>query len=276
MRISVRGLTFDVSQTGPDMADPEDVPVLLLHGFPQNASMWDQVTPVLHANGRSTIAPDQRGYSSGARPSDVDAYAMPECVADAVAILDELDVPVVDLVGHDWGAIVGWHLAAKHPERVNTYTAVSVPHPVAFGQALADDEDQKRRSAYFGLFRQAGHAEDVLLEDHAARITAMFAGCPTERIEEFVAPMRDRATLTGALNWYRAMTPATMTCPAVSVPITFVWGEGDPAIGAAAARSCGAHVEGDYRFVPLGGVSHWVTEEAPGALTEAILARIEG
>ena len=275
MRISVRGLTFEVSQAGPDAADPDDLPVLLLHGFPQNASMWEQITPVLHANGRSTIAPDQRGYSPGARPSDVDAYAMPECVADALAILDELEAPVVDLVGHDWGAVVGWHLAATHPERVRTYTAVSVPHPVGFGEAMANDEDQKQRSAYIGLFRKAGHAEDLLLEDHAARITAMFAGCPTERIEEFVAPMRDRAALTGALNWYRAMTPETMTCPPVSVPTTFVWGESDIAIGATAARTCGSHVQGDYRFVPLVGVGHWVAEEAPGALAEAILTRIE-
>ena len=62
------------------------------------------------------------------------------------------------------------------------------------------------------------------------------------------------------------MTPATMTCARVSVPTTFVWGEADIAIGATAARSCAAHVDGDYRFVPLVGVGHWVADEAPGAL----------
>jgi pimeloyl-ACP methyl ester carboxylesterase len=272
MRMSVRGFTFDVGVGGPDAGAR---PVLLLHGFPQNSSMWDQITPVLHANGRSTIALDQRGYSPGARPSDVDAYAMSECVADVIAVRDELGAPVVDLVGHDWGAVVGWHLAAGHPDRVGTYTAVSVPHPVGFGEAMANDADQKQRSAYIGLFRQAGRAEDLLLEDNAVRISAMFAGCPPERIESFVAPMRDRAALTGALNWYRAMTPATMTCARVSVPTTFVWGEADIAIGPTAARSCAAHVDGDYRFVPLVGVGHWVADEAPGALGEAILARIE-
>jgi pimeloyl-ACP methyl ester carboxylesterase len=271
MRVAARGLVFDVDVDGPE----GEVPVLLLHGWPQNSTMWDQIAPVLHANGRSTIAPDQRGYSPGARPSDVDAYAMGECVADVVAILDELDVPVVDVVGHDWGAIVAWHIAAEHPDRVRTLTAVSVPHPTPFGAAIANDEDQQQRSAYIGLFRQAGRAEDLLLEDDAMRLRALFAGIPPDRAEKFVAPLLDRDALTGTLNWYRAMTPETTACAKVSVPTTFVWGDADIAIGATAARACGDYVDSDYRFVPLVGVSHWIADEAPGALSEAILARID-
>jgi pimeloyl-ACP methyl ester carboxylesterase len=271
VKIFVRGLAFEVSVAGPE----GDIPVLLLHGWPQNATMWDQIAPILHANGRPTIAPDQRGYSPGARPSDVDAYAMAECVDDILALLDELEAPVVDVVGHDWGSIVAWHLAAEHPDRVRTLTAVSVPHPTAFGAAIATDEDQQQRSAYIQLFRQPGRAEDVLLEDNAARLTAIFAGIAPDRIEDFVAPLRDRDALTASLNWYRAMTPETMSCGRVTVPTTFVWGESDIAVGVVAARSCGAQVDGDYRFVPLVGVGHWIAEEAPGALSDAILARIE-
>jgi pimeloyl-ACP methyl ester carboxylesterase len=248
--------------------------VLLLHGFPQNAAEWDQVASALHAAGRTTIAPDQRGYSPDARPAEVGAYAIGECVADVVAILDALDAPEVDLVGHDWGSIVAWHLAARHPERVRTLTAVSVPHPEAFGAAIADDPDQQERSAYFKLFRQAGKAEDVLLADCGARLRAMFDGCPPELVDAYVTPMLDRAALTGALNWYRAMTRETTACPAVGVPTTFVWGDRDLAIGATAAQACAAHVAADYRFVPLAGISHWVADEAPAALAEAILARI--
>ena len=140
------------------------------------------------------------------------------------------------MVGHDWGAVVGWHLAAEHPDRVRTFTAVSVPHPTAFGAAIADDDDQQQRSAYIGLFRQPGKAEDLLLEDDGMRLRAMFVGCPPELIDGYVEPMLDRATLTGALNWYRAMPNDGW--PPVSVPTTFVWGDRDLAIGATAARSC--------------------------------------
>ena len=270
MQISVRGFTFDVIVAGRDDGEP----VLLLHGFPQNATMWDHVSTALHAAGKRTIAPDQRGYSPGARPSDVDAYVIGELVADALAILDEFGIDRADVVGHDWGSVVAWHLAAEHPDRVRTLTTISVPHPIAFGQAVEHDEDQQQRSAYIRLFRQAGKAEDVLLEDDAVRLTAVFAGLPADRIENFVAPLRDRAALTGTLNWYRAMQRGAMSCDRVGVPTTFVWGDADPAVGATAARACADYVDGDYRFVPLIGVGHWVADEAPGALVEEILDRI--
>jgi pimeloyl-ACP methyl ester carboxylesterase len=269
MQIPVRGFTFDVIVAGP----ADGSPVLLLHGFPQNAMMWDHVSTALHAAGSRTIAPNQRGYSPGARPSGVDAYVMGELVADAIAILDALGVDRADVVGHDWGSIVAWHLAAEHPDRVRSLTAISVPHPIAFGQAIEHDEDQQRRSAYIRLFRQEGKAEDVLLEDDAVRLVEVFDGLPPDRIEAFVGPLRSREALTGTLNWYRAMSRGAMACDRVRVPTTFVWGDADLAVGATAARACADFVDGDYRFVPMIGVGHWIADEVPGALVEEILDR---
>ncbi len=272
MRISVRGLTFDVSVDGPS----DGPAVLLLHGFPQNAGEWRRVVPALHAAGLCTVAPDQRGYSPGARPAGTDAYAMKECVADAVALLDELGIERAHLVGHDWGALVAWRVAADFPHRTETLTAVSVPHATAFGDALRADPDQQQRSSYMTLFRDAGRAEDVLLEDGGRRMRAMFSGCPPELVGDYVSPMLDRSALTAALEWYRAVSPESLACGDVTVPTTYVWGDNDLAVGRTAARSCGQYVTGEYRFVPLTGVSHWVPDEVPAALAEAILTRIEG
>src|SRR5690242_4881369 len=116
MQVNARGLVFDV-----DVSVPSDGPaVLLLHGFPQTSHCWRRLAPQL--TGYRTIAPDQRGYSPGARPGDVEAYRVPELVADALALLDELDVDLAHVVGHDWGGAVAWQLAARHPERVATLT----------------------------------------------------------------------------------------------------------------------------------------------------------
>src|SRR5215475_9704574 len=202
MDIEARGLTFNVETAG-SAGEPA---VLLLHGFPQRAAEWAAVMPVLDAAGLRTIAPDQRGYSPGARPDDADAYTLQECTADALALLDALGVDKAHVVGHDWGALVAWHLAGHHPDRVETLTAISVAHPTAMGQAIATDPDQQQRSSYIQLFRRAGHAEDLLLADGGSRLRAMFAGCPTYLIDGYVQPMLDRDALTGALNWYRAMS----------------------------------------------------------------------
>jgi pimeloyl-ACP methyl ester carboxylesterase len=234
------------------------------------------VAPILHAGGLRTYALALRGYTPDARPAAVEAYRMDEYVADAVAVLDALDVTDAHVVGHDCGAVVAWWLAVRRPERVRTLTAVSVPHPAAFAHALRTDADQQQRSSYVSLFRIEGKAEDVLLRDDAAPLRQMLA--PTgDRAERYLAPMRDRATLTGALNWYRAISFRDMeACPPVSTPTTFVWSDEDIAIGRVAAEQCHKHVEGDYRFVRLTGVSHWIPDEAPDALAGAILARVTG
>ncbi|MGS2617615.1 alpha/beta fold hydrolase [Micromonospora sp. LZ34] len=275
MRIDARGLEFEVRVGGPEGGEP----VLLLHGFPQHGGEWDDVVPALHAAGLRTYAPDQRGYSPGARPAEVEAYRMAELVADAVALLDALGLPAAHVVGHDWGALVGWELAVRHPERVRTLTAVSVPHPAAMAYALANDPQQKVRSAYIVLFRQPGKAETVLLGLDAAALRRLLGGVgDAARVAGYAEPMRRPGALTAALNWYRAMPSRAGlagTGP-VTVPTTFVWSDRDVAIGRTAAEACAAQVTGDYRFVELPGVSHWIPDEAPAPLAEAILARVRG
>jgi pimeloyl-ACP methyl ester carboxylesterase len=271
MKLVLRGLTFDLHPAGPDSGRP----VLLLHGFPQHSGMWDLVTPALHAAGLRTFALDQRGYSPGARPAEVAAYAQAEATADVLALLDALELDSAYLVGHDWGAMVAWQVAARHPERVRTLTAVSVPHPVTFAEVLAHDPDQRQRSTYFQLFRQPGKAEQVLTEDGGRRLRELFGGLPGERVEGYVAPLLADGALTGALNWYRAMSGADAAgLGKVPVPTTFVWGDQDPAIGPVAAARCVEQVTGDYRFHALPGVGHWIADVAPDALATAILERI--
>lgn len=271
MRIDVRGLGFDVTVDGP-----QDGPaVLLLHGFPENASMWDGVTPALHEAGLRTVAPDQRGYSPAARPAEVGAYAIGELVGDALGLLDALEIPAAHLLGHDWGAVVGWHLAGRHPDRVRTLTAVSVPHPAAHAAAIRHDAEQQRLSAYILAFRVPVVAEAGLLARDARRLRRIFGPLPAEQVDRFVAPLTEPGALTAALNWYRAMRRAdSEELGPVAVPTTYLWGTEDIGVARAAAEGCARHVTGEFEFVELPGVSHWVPEEQPATVARLALARI--
>lgn len=273
MKITVRDLVYDARTRGAEDARP----VLLLHGFPQTSRSLDAVADRLAANGCRTIAPDQRGYSPGARPEEVDAYGMGPIVADTVGMIDALGLPAVDVVGHDWGSNVGWMLASWHPDRVRTLTAVSVPHPLAFGWAFKNDLEQQQKSSYMALFRTPGMAEEVLLADGGRRLrrTMDGGGIADDALDEYVDHLSQPGALTAALNWYRAMSGADLAdLGPVTVPTTYVWSTGDVAVGRAAAERCARHVEADYRFVELAGVSHWIPEQAPGDLAEAVLARL--
>jgi pimeloyl-ACP methyl ester carboxylesterase len=143
--------------------------------------------------------------------------------------------------------------------------------------AMRSDAEQRIRSAYMGLFRQEGKAEHVLLAADAAALRAIFAGSGLdgEGVDRYVAPLREPGALTAALNWYRAIDRGAFDAVgAVTVPTTFVWSDGDVAIGRTAADACADHVTGPYRFVPLAGVSHWIADQAPEVVAREILARV--
>lgn len=268
--VTVGDLTFDVRSSGPEDGDP----IILLHGFPETSMSWLEVAPRLADAGFRVHAPDQRGYSPGARPTGVQAYDTGLLAADVIGLADALGLTTFHLVGHDWGSAVAWVVAAEHPDRVRTLTAVSLPHLAAYNRALSADPDQQAKAAYIGLFRQAGKAEELLLADGARRLTAMFGDAvPVGLVVRYVAHLAEPGALTAALNWYRAMTPALADTPHVRVPTTFVWGTDDMAIGRAGAEACGDFVDADYRFIELAGVGHWVPEQAPHTLAEAIIAR---
>ena len=270
--VKVRGLTFDVRTGG----SPDGPLVLLLHGFPAGARSYAAVMHAMRGDGLFLVAPDQRGYSPGARPPAVADYTIEKLAQDVLDLADALGHPRLHLVGHDWGASVAWYLAAYHPERVRSLVAVSVPHLAAYGQALREDPDQRARAAYLKLLR-SDKAERVLLDDDARRLRAFYGeGMPEADRAAYLANFAEPGALTAALAWYRAMRSDLGKLPPVRVPTTYLWSTADAALGRFGAERCAAHVQADYRFVELEGVSHWIPEEAPAALAEAIRQRIAG
>ncbi|ATD69024.1 alpha/beta hydrolase [Gordonia sp. 1D] len=262
--------TFDVIDAGP----LEGEPIVLLHGFPQRAGSWDLVAPLLHGRGFRTIAPDQRGYSPGARPTRRRDYMQAELVADIVAMLDAADVGDAHIVGHDWGAAVAWTLAAHHPDRVRTLTALSVPHPGAFMQAMP--RGQILRSWYMLVFQIPALPEKVLGRLMTSRPDfGVQMGLPEPFASRVAAEIAEYGALPGALGWYRAMLlPDKRSAPArVKVPTTYVWGDRDPALGGAGARLCSGWVDAPYDFLVLPGADHWLPESRPDQVAAAIMSR---
>jgi pimeloyl-ACP methyl ester carboxylesterase len=272
LQLPVGDLTFDAVAAGPE----DGRLVLLLHGFPQTSWSWRFVMAELAQAGYRAVAPDQRGYSPGARPEGVEAYRIPHLVGDVLGMLDALGAEQADVVGHDWGAAVAWQLAGRHPERVRTLTAVSGPHPRAVVAALRDDDDQRERSQYMKLFQVEGKAEEVLLRSQDSGLRTFFGGAEaTADVERYVALMHEPGVLTKCLSWYRAQNLADIEgMGSIEVPTLYVWSDNDRALGATAAHATKEHVSAPYRFEVLHGVSHWIPEEAPGPLSAWLLEHL--
>ena len=262
------GMTFSARAAGPS----EGRLVLLLHGFPQTSASWTGVLHALADDGCRAIAIDQRGYSPGARPEGVEAYTIDHLVSDVLAVSYDVGGHQFDLVGHDWGGIVAWYLAGRHPERVRTLTVASTPHPLALAAAVRGDlgGDQPTRSGYTEVFRSPG-AEDIFLGDGAARLRGMYSALPPEAAEDYVRVLTEPGAMTAALNYYRATSFDAFEDPGpVSCPTLYVWSTDDVALGREAAEATASHVEGPYRFEVLEGVSHWIPDEAPRELSRLL------
>jgi pimeloyl-ACP methyl ester carboxylesterase len=268
------GLVFDVRDGGP----PDGEPVVLLHGFPQDSSAFDRTAPLLHAAGLRTLAPDQRGYSPGARPRGRSAYRLREVVDDVLALLDAAGLGSAHVVGHDWGGLVGWALGAWHPERVRTLTSLSVPHPAALGRAVLNS-DQGLRSAYVAAFQVPVLPERLLLARDGDLLRRLLesSGVPGDAAARYVTRMSRPGALSSALAWYRAIPLAVRdTVGRVTVPTLHVWSTGDVALGRAATERTRDHVAAPYRLEVLQGVPHWIPEVAAERTAELVVPHVRG
>lgn len=262
-------------------------PVVLLHGFPETAHSWRHQRPALAGAGFEAITPDLRGYGDSDRPSAVEDYALTHLVGDLTGLLAALGHESAHLVGHDWGGSVAWVTAALRPETVRSLSIINSPHPVASAEARQIPE-QQQKSWYMLLFQFTGVAEAWLSNDDFANLrSALFATAAEGAIdaadeEVFIDALRKDGALTAALNYYRANIPPSNwlkpppDLPPITVPTQIIWGEADAYMGEVLLEKTVAKIDGTPEITRLPGVSHWVQEEAPDAVNEALIAFMRG
>jgi pimeloyl-ACP methyl ester carboxylesterase len=262
------GLQFDVRDRGPAKGQA----VVCLHGFPQDASAFDDVAALLTERGLRVLVPDQRGYSPGARPAGRSAYALPELVGDVLALLDAAGVDAAHIVGHDWGGAVAWALAGRHPERVRSLTELSTPHPAAL-RAAAWRSTQAARSSYMAFVQLPRLPEALALAGGGLLLRAALtcSGLPEDKARRYVGRMHELEALSGALGWYRAL-PASRGHGAgrSTVPTAYLWGNRDPFFTRQAARLTRNYVDGAFESIEC-DAGHWLPETRPRVVADAVL-----
>ncbi len=264
-------LVFDAFAAGP----PGGELVLLLHGFPQTKRAFRRQLPALAEAGYRAVTVDQRGYSPRARPVGVEAYHTDFLTADVLRLADALGAERFHLVGHDFGAVIGWQVAARHPQRLATYTSVSVGHPLSYLDALADpDGEQQARSGYFEWF--VNPATDAELGSYE-RMHDLYlaAGLSAADAVAYAQALGSPEAVGSGLNWYRASGLHQIAgLMDVVVPTMLIWSTEDPALGLAQAAGTGKYVTARYRFEVIEGVDHWVPEHAPDRVNALLLEQL--
>jgi pimeloyl-ACP methyl ester carboxylesterase len=255
--------------------------VILAHGFPELAYSWRHQIPVLAAAGYHVLAPDQRGYGGSSRPDAVEAYDIHALTADLVRLLDSEvggGAGRAVFIGHDWGAMVVWHTALLHPDRVRAVAGLSVP-PIPRARSRPTERWREKFGADFYMlrFQEPGKADAEMAADVATTMRDMLTGLtgpatPPDWISEdefnqYVIEF-SRTGFTGALNWYRNYDRNWESTPQLAearirVPALFVAGTADPigpTMNPARAREV---VAGPYTETWIEGAGHWVQQERP-------------
>lgn len=255
-------------------ADGSRPVAVLVHGWPQFAACWEDTARALVDSGIDVIAYDQRGYSPGARPGEVEDYTVERLVADLHALVRAWGLTRFHLVGHDWGGVLGWQYAAQHPEDLVTFTSVSSAHTLAHGRRMKEDPDQYERMHYMRQIRKdpAG-VEARMLADGGRRLAAIYGDAVSpERVQSYVDRFSEPGVLAAALAYYRALGLGhTPQLAPITVPTLYVWGSEDLAFSRGAAELTGDYVEADYRFVEIPGASHWLPEQEPRVVSGAVI-----
>jgi pimeloyl-ACP methyl ester carboxylesterase len=269
------GLAFDVSVAG----DPDAPLVLLLHGFAVSRHLYDAQVPALAAAGYLAAAPDQRGYSPGARPDPARPahYDIELLIADALDLAAALGhgVPRFHLVGHDWGGSLAWEIAARHPERLGSLTMLSRPHPGAFARALRDDPEQPHRSRHHKAFLDPDAGARLLADDAAWLRTRHAAnGVPPAATAKHLSVLGTPPAMEAALAWYRARGTVHRPIGPVAVPTLFLWGDADDTVGRMAAEGTAGFVDAPYRFEALPGVGHYAPDQVPDRVSALLLEHL--
>ena len=262
-------------------AGPADGPlVVLLHGFPEFWYGWRrQIAPLARAGWR-VWAPDQRGYNRSAAPPDVAAYDVDRLADDVLALLDAAGAERARVVGHDWGAIVGWWLAMRDAGRVERLAVLNVPHPLAYRELVLHSPSQAARSWYVAFFQLPALPERALRRFGARSLVASSAPgtfTPAD-LDRYRAAWARPGAARGMISWYRAAARRAGRLhpgdPEVRPPTLVVWGEDDLALDARLAERSLAYCH-DGRLVRLPGVSHWVQHEAAERVNRELLAFLD-
>jgi epoxide hydrolase A/B len=277
---------------------PQDPTVILLHGFPELGYSWRHQVPALADAGFRVIVPDMRGFGLSDAPAALEAYTIEVLAADVLALLDDAGVQRGIVIGHDWGADVAWRTAWMRPERVSAVAGLSVPF---VPRAPAPPLELMRRALgedfYIVWFQEPGVADEVLAKDVRRTLASTRVWTDSWAREEENRPPTprfmseaelavyveafERTGFTGGLSYYRnidrnweLMQPYDGR--RIEQPALFLTGERDPVRRFMPAEAMNGWVLDLRASVVVPGAGHWVNQEAPQAVNDALLEWLRG
>lgn len=264
----VNGIQLRVAEAGP-----EDGPlIIMIHGWPELAYSWRYQMPALAEAGYRVVAPDMRGYGGSDKPDAIEDYDITHLTGDIAGLVEVYGRDKATLIGHDWGAAVGWYSMLMNPELYDGYVAMSVPFPARGPAPTTEILSQRFGDNFYYMlyFQEPGVAEAEFEADPRKILSKLYAspstprtppevtdpkaaaggfgprlGTPTERPDwlsdedlNFYVETFAESGFSGGINYYRNLDrnwelTADYADTTIDAPVVFIAGEKDTVIGGA-------------------------------------------
>lgn len=270
---------------------PTQHPILLLHGFPDNNRTMDGLMTALAGSGWYAVAPALPGYLGSAPPEHHD-YGLASLAGwvDRVAhhvFSQSLSRPV--LLGHDWGAAIGYVAAALYPNRWSRLIALSVPPPLGLLKSLVAHPIQMVRSTYMMFFQLPALPDWILSAapigavEHFWRKWSPGWEPPKDHIAQVAAELAIPEVARAALGYYRHLivrSPADWPRfrrdfqaiqAAIGVPTKILTGETDQCIGPECFENLTECFSAPFQVDRVPAAGHFVHLEAQAAVLAAVV-----
>jgi pimeloyl-ACP methyl ester carboxylesterase len=276
-RVRVNTIALHVVEAGPENGRP----VILLHGFPEFWWAWrNQIQPLADAGFR-VIVPDLRGYNLSDAPMGISAYQIDLLAADVVDLASALGHERFDLVGHDWGGVVAWWVAARHAARLKRLVIMDAPHPDVLAAQAIKHPTQALRSSYAMFFQLPFAPEAMLGAFDFTGLRTMVQGSAKPgafepgALAHYVRAWRRPNHFTAMLNYYRALRERRSGgSTRNSVPSLVLWGGQDSFLEQHVAHASLKQCD-EARLEILPDATHWLHLEQPERVTALIRDHLE-
>jgi len=248
-KININGIQLAYTRRG------KGAPLVLLHGYPLDHHLWDEVVPLLEDT-FDVILPDLRGFGESTTADS--PYTMDDYASDIAGLLDQLSIQKAAIVGHSMGGYVALAFARLYPERVSGLGLVS-------SQVAADPPDRKE-----GRYKSAADVAEKGIGGVVETMTPKFTS--DERLQAFARASMERqqpAAYLGALKAMAERTDSTSLLSSFRFPVVIVHGDADSLILVDRAREVKA-VLPQARLVEISGAGHMPMMEAKEKTAEAL------
>lgn len=263
--ISINNIRLHVVEKGPKSGDL----IIFLHGFPEFSYGWHRQMEWFSNKGYRTIVPDQRGYNLSDKPRGIKAYIMENLVEDVAALIRNYSDKPIFLVGHDWGAIVAWYVAAFYPQMIKKMVVLNIPHPDIIKKTLRNNIQQILKSSYV-FFAQIPWLPEKILQitDYQILIQAMKVSSNSdtftkEDIYQYKNSWKIPGTMQAMINWYRAARYNNIKLISkITVPVLIIWGKDEKFLIEQMAHLSLTKCE-NARIYFVENATHWLHHEKP-------------